>query len=98
MRDGKTRPFVVERSWSAPLGVYEESFYLIDPKSREVLFEGRPVERDLLGLQAMTVVSEEVTEPIALAPGTYAVVFSLGGVMGGEFEVEAFEVPAEEAA
>ncbi|MFP5298270.1 MAG: hypothetical protein ACLGHL_04710 [Actinomycetota bacterium] len=98
VKNGTTRPFVVERSWSAPLGVYEETFYLIDPKTREVLFEGPVVERDVLGLQAMTVVTEEVAEPIALKPGTYGVVFALGGVMGGEFEVEAFEIGSEEAA
>lgn len=97
IKNGRTRAFVVERSWSAPLGVYPESFYLIDPESREVLFEGRTVERDLLGLQAMTVVTERVDDPIDLEPGKYAIVFALGGVMGGEFPVEAFEV-SEEAA
>jgi len=35
---------------------------------------------------------------VLLAPGGYALVFSLGGMMGGEVPVEAFEVSAEAAA
>jgi hypothetical protein len=87
-------PFAVSRSWSAPAGTYRETFYLIDPGSREVLFEGPSADREIWGLQSMTDVVTEVSGSIALEPGTYAVVFGLGGVLGGEFPVEAFEVPS----
>lgn len=98
LRDGKTLPFTVAREWSAPAGHYEERWFLINPETREVLHEGP--SRDVLvwGLQSLTEFTDEVTEPISLQPGTYAVVFALGGLMGGEFEVEAAEVSSEAAA
>jgi hypothetical protein len=94
---GITMPFRVTRSWSAPAGHYLERFYLIDPNTREVLFEGPQHEVLIWGLQSLTEVADEIRAPLELPPGTYAVVFALGGVMGGEFEVEATEV-GEEAA
>ncbi|MGI8775493.1 MAG: hypothetical protein ACR2KQ_10905 [Actinomycetota bacterium] len=98
VRDSKTLPFVVTRSWSAPEGTYRETFYLIDPKSREVLFEG-PVREELVwGLQSLTEFTDTVTDPIALEPGSYAIVFSLGRGSGGEFPVEVVEVSEESAA
>jgi hypothetical protein len=45
-------------------------------------------------LQSLTEVETEVREPIPLEPGSYAIVFGLGGVLGGEFPVEAFDAPA----
>ena len=98
VRDGKTLPFKVVRGWSAPAGIYVERFYLIEPESREVHYESRAVERSLWGLQGLTEFETEVRDPIPLTPGKYAVVFSLGGLMGGEIPVEAFDVSAEEAA
>ena len=98
VRDGKTLPFLVGREWSAPAGVYVERFYIIDPKTREVLYEGPSAERSLWGLQGLTRFETEVRDPISLSPGTYEIVFSLGGMLGGEFPVEAFDVSAEEAA
>jgi hypothetical protein len=98
VRDGKTLPFRVTREWSGPAGRYVERFYLIEPQSREVLFEGPAIERSIWGLQGLTSFETEVRDPISLPPGTYAIVFSLGGMLGGEFPAEAFEVSAEEAA
>jgi hypothetical protein len=98
VRGSLTLPFVVTRAWSAPEGTYRETFYLIDPASREVLFEG-PVREELVwGLQSLTEFSDTVTEPIPLEPGTYAIVFSLGRGSGGEFPVEVAEVSEEDAA
>lgn len=91
LRGGKTLPFRVERSWSAPAGVYPEQWFLVRPDTREVLHEGLPVERAIWGLQGLTEVVDEVAEPLTLEPGSYLVVFSLGGHMGGQAEVEAFE-------
>ncbi|MGH2754709.1 MAG: hypothetical protein ACRDLB_09755 [Actinomycetota bacterium] len=98
VRNGRTLPFRVARTWSAPAGTYLERFYIIDPRSREVLYEGPAVERSVWGLQSLTEFATDVRDPISLAPGSYAVVFSLGRMLGGEVPVEAFEVSAEEAA
>lgn len=94
LRDGRTLPFSVERSWSAPAGMYAEQWFLVRPDTREVLYEGPSVERAIWGLQGLTEVADDVTEPVALEPGTYLIVFSLGGYMGGQAEVEAVEVGA----
>ncbi|HYP24580.1 MAG TPA: hypothetical protein VEV43_13500 [Actinomycetota bacterium] len=95
VRGGKTLPFRVERSWSAPAGVYPEQWFLVRPDSREVLHEGPVVERAIWGLQGLTEVAEDVTAPLALDPGSYLVVFSLGGHMGGQAEIEAFEASGD---
>ena len=93
LRAGKTLPFRVERSWSAPAGVYPEQWFLVRPDTREVLYEGPVVERAVWGLQGLTEVAEDVAEPIPLDPGSYLIVFALGGHMGGQQEVEAAEAP-----
>ena len=95
LRAGKTLPFRVERSWSAPAGVYPEQWFLVRPDTREVLHESAAVQRAIWGLQGLTDVTEEVADPIALDPGSYLVVFSLGGHMGGQAEVEAFEAASD---
>ncbi|MDQ3958021.1 MAG: hypothetical protein M3273_06820 [Actinomycetota bacterium] len=94
---GKTLPFRVERSWSAPAGIYPEQWFLVRPDTREVLYEGPVVERSIWGLQGLTEVADEVSDPLALEPGTYLIVFALGGQMGGQTEVEAAEAPATAA-
>ncbi len=97
LKDGVTLPFVVRRGWSAPLGHYAERFYIIDQKTREVLFEGPERTELVRGLQAVTEFVDEISMPLDLKPGPYGLVFALGGMMGGEETVEVFEV-AEEAA
>jgi hypothetical protein len=96
IRDGKTLPFVIERGWNAPAGYYPEGWYLVIPDSGEVLFASDQSVKLIWGLAAVTDLSDEVTPAIPLTPGKYLVVFSLGGIKGGELEVEAFE--ASEAA
>ncbi|MDP9068169.1 MAG: hypothetical protein M3N53_07470 [Actinomycetota bacterium] len=97
IRDGMTLPFVVTREWSAPEGYYAEQWFLVDPETSEVLFEGPLEERLIWGLQSRTECRDEVTEPVALAPGRYQIVFGLGGLRGGDVDVEAIEAPAEAA-
>jgi hypothetical protein len=92
LRRGHTLPFVVERAWNAPMGHYPEQFFIVDPGTREVLYASPLVERAIWGLQSLTEVADEVSTPIELAPGNYLVVFALGGVKGGEIDVEATEV------
>lgn len=93
--DGVTLPFIVSRGWSAPAGVYLEQMFLIDPQTREVLYEGPSRETAVWGLQSRTIITDEVKRKIALTPGKYAVVFALDSVAGGEFEVEAVEVAVD---
>ena len=95
LRAGKTLPFRIERSWSAPAGVYPEQWFLVRPDTREVLHEGTVVERPIWGLQGLTDVADEVADPVALDPGSYLIVFALGGNMGGQAEVEAFEAEGD---
>lgn len=98
LKNGRSLPFAVTRAWLAPVGYYQEAWYLVNPETREVLYEGPSQPRLIYGLQSFTKVSDVVTEPIALTPGRYLIVFALGGLKGGEVEVEASEAPAEEAA
>ena len=89
IKNGRTLPFVVSRSWSAPAGHYNEAWYLVDPSTREVLYESSSGEVRVWGLQSWTEFSDTVTEPIPLAPGSYLIVFALGGRQGGEMTVSA---------
>lgn len=98
LRGGRTLPFVVERAWNAPAGHYAESWYVVDPQTREVLYEGPVRELVVRGLLTWTDVADEVAAPFELAAGTYLLVFALDGVLGGQVEVQAAEAPAEEAA
>jgi hypothetical protein len=92
LRNGRTLPFVVARSWSAPAGHYDEAWYLVDPSTREVHFEGPKREVRVWGLQSWTEFADTVSEPIRLAAGDYLIVFALGGVKGGEMTTAAAEV------
>jgi hypothetical protein len=98
IRGGTTLPFIVERGWNAPLGYYNETWYLVHPETREVLSEGPAQVRLIRGLPTVTDVVDEIREGIELRPGTYQIVFALDGVKGAEIDVQAIEVPAEEAA
>jgi hypothetical protein len=98
LKDGRTLPFVVARTWSAPAGHYSEQWFLVHPETREVLYEGPARTAPILGLQAPTDLLDEVREPFPLEPGSYLVVFALGGIMGGQIEIEAAAGPSEEAA
>jgi hypothetical protein len=98
VRNGKSLPFVVTREWSAPEGYYIEQWFIVKPDTGEVFIEGPPREALIWGLQARTELVDEVLEGFPLEPGSYQVVFALGGLKGGEIDVEVVEAPAEEAA
>lgn len=97
-RDGRTLPFVVHRQWSAPAGYYVEQWFLVKPETGEVFIEGRAKQSLILGLQSRTELTDEVAEELPLEPGAYQLVFALGGLKGGEVDVQVVEAPAEEAA
>ena len=98
LQDGKTLPFEVYRAWSAPAGYYPEQWFLVDPKTREVLYESRAVTRHMFGLQAPTEVTDVVNEPLELPAGGYQVVFALGGLKGGELDVTVRQADTASAA
>lgn len=98
LQSGTTRPFEVLRMWSAPAGHYAEQWFVVNPATREVLYESILRESLIHGLQSPTEISDRVEESIRLDPGTYHIVFSLGRWPGGELEIEAFEVPTQQAA
>ena len=89
LQDGKTLPFEVYRAWSAPAGYYPEQWFLVDPKTKEVLYESPARTRHIFGLQAPTEITDIVEEPFELPAGAYQVVFALGGLKGGEIDVSA---------
>lgn len=89
LEDGRTLPFTVTRAWNAPAGNYSERWYLVDPETREVLLEGPEHQVLIWGLLAWTEVTDRSPAAIPLTPGTYLVVFALGGIMGGQIEVVA---------
>lgn len=92
VKDGRTLPFIVDRAWNAPAGVYPEQWFLVEPESREVLYEGPRELQKISGLLSWTSVTDEVTETFELAGGNYLIFFALGGIMGGQAEVAAVEV------
>ena len=94
LKGGRTLPFFVWREWIAPAGHYAERFYLVDKESREIIWEGPQRQQTTWGLQGGTEERTTIDESIPLDAGSYLVVFALGGVSGGEFDVDAFEVPA----
>ena len=91
IREGKTLPFVVSRGWNAPAGYYPEAFYIVAPDTGEVYYESPAVTRLIWGLPSITDVESLIEEPIELPQGTYSLVFSLGGIKGGETTVEVFD-------
>jgi hypothetical protein len=94
VRRGRALPFVVWRQWIAPAGHYAERFYLVDKDSREIIWEGPQRNQTTWGLQGATEETTTIDDSFPLEPGSYLVVFALGGVSGGEFDVDAVEVPA----
>jgi hypothetical protein len=98
LRDGRTLPFTVWRQWIAPAGHYAERFYLVNKETREIIYEGPERLVSAWGLQGATEVTTEITDSFPLGADAYLLVFALGGVSGGEFEVAAAEIPSEGAA
>jgi hypothetical protein len=97
-RNGRSLPFEVIREWSAPEGYYSEQWFLVKGDTGEVFVEGPLEQRLVWGLQARTEFRDEVRESFALPAGAYKLVFALGGLKGGEIEVEVAEASTEAAA
>lgn len=93
VQENRTLPFSVTRAWSAPAGRYLERWFLVEPSTRTVIFEG-PVREEALiwGLQAPSSLTDRLMNSIPLDPGPYLLVCALGGHKGAEVEVEAVPV------
>lgn len=93
--DGRSRPFVVERSWIGPMGHYREE-WSIRQEGGEVLAKGGSREIFVRGFQSIRTFSDLVETPLTLKPGKYELVFHVDGVFMGSADIEA--VPAAAAA
>ncbi len=94
----RTLPFSVTRSWSAPAGRYLERWFLVDPESRAVVFEG-PIRDEVLiwGLQSLSSLTDRLMNSFSLEPGPYLLVFALGGHKAAEVGIEAVTMSEERA-
>lgn len=87
VRDGKSLPFLVERSWSGPAGHYIEQWSL-RRGMREVVYKSQPNSVFVRGIQSLTTHTDRVEEAIPLEPGSYRLVFVVEGHFMGSVEVE----------
>lgn len=98
LQRGRTLPYVVMRAWNAPAGNYVDAWYLVDPPTREVLFEGPKRRVSIWGLLSWTELTDTAEEPVALEPGNYEIVFALSGLLGGRLDVSAHDATGAESA
>lgn len=91
---GRTRPFVVERSWSGPAGNYRE-VWSIRRTMDDIVYSSGERQISVWGMQAVSDFRDRVDEPLNLVPGNYRLVFVIEGRFMGSID---FAVRAEEAA
>lgn len=85
--DGRTLPFIVERSWSGAAGNYIEQ-WSIRREMRDIMYKSEPRQIFVRGLQSLTKHTDRVNEPIALDPGSYRLVFVVEGYFMGSADIE----------
>ena len=90
LNNGRTMPFLVERTWSGPAGGYNEQ-WSIRRGGKEIVYssESKPVW--VKGLQSIRTYTDRVDEPISLDAGTYNLVFIAEGYFMGSREITAAE-------
>lgn len=91
--DGRTTPFVVERSWSGPAGTYRE-VWSIRRTMDDIFYSSAERLISVWGMQAASEFSNRVDEPLNLEPGNYRLVFVVEGRFMGSRDLV---VTAEEA-
>lgn len=94
--DGRTTPFMVERSWLGPMGHYWERWSL-RRKGEEVILEGEPSEIFVRGFQSVRTFTDTVDRPLALEPGSYELHFHVDGEFMGSVDIEASAVSSAAA-
>lgn len=85
--NGRTRPFLLRRSWSGPAGHYHEQWVLT--KDKTPVHQSEPKEIFVRGMQARSEYVDLVTEDIPLEPGDYELVFIVEGRLMGTAPVKA---------
>ncbi|MGH2810264.1 MAG: hypothetical protein ACRDIA_05220 [Actinomycetota bacterium] len=95
LKNGKTLPFLVERTWSGPAGSYNEQ-WSIRRGGKEIVYgsESKPIW--VKGLQSIRTYTDRVDEPISLEAGTYNLVFVAEGYFMGSREITAAEAGGPE--
>lgn len=93
--DGKTLPFLVERSWSGPAGNYVEQ-WSIRRSMGETIYQSDAKYVFVRGIQSITKHVDRVDEPIWMEPGAYRLVFVIEGFFMGSADIQV--VPAGSAA
>lgn len=93
--EGKTLPFLMERSWSGPAGNYVEQ-WSIRRAMGEIIYQGEPKYVFVRGIQSATLHVDQVDEPFSMEPGTYRLVFVVEGFFMGAAEIQV--APAGSAA
>lgn len=93
--DGKTLPFILERSWSGPAGNYIER-WSIRRSMQEIIYQSDPQYIFVRGIQSITKHADRVDQPISLEPGAYRLVFVVDGYFMGAADIEV--APAGSAA
>lgn len=88
LEDGRTKPFIVERSWIGPMGHYWEQ-WSIRGKDGEVVVQGDQRQIFVKGFQSIRTFSDRVDRPVALQPGKYDLVFHVENIFMGSVEIEA---------
>lgn len=90
VESGRTRPFIVERSWIGPMGHYRES-WSIRAGDGSVIFEGPTKEIFVKGFQSIRTFTDRVDTPVSLEPGKYTLAFKVEGVFMDSVDIEAAE-------
>lgn len=96
LKEQRTLPFVVERSWAGPAGYYVEQWSL-RRGMKQIVHQSPARYVRVRGIQSVTTEIDRVSEPIELEPGIYTLVLVLNGVFLGSVEVEA-RAPTDAAA
>lgn len=84
---GKTKPFLVVRSWSGPSGNYNEHWSL-RRGGRHIIHQGPTHQMSVRGMQSVTELTDRVGDAIDLEPGTYQLVFVVEGRFMGSVDID----------
>jgi hypothetical protein len=94
---GRTKPFLLERSWIGPMGHYWEQWSLRRPGG-EAIHKSEPAEIFVRGFQSIRTFTDRVDQPVPLEPGKYEVVFHVEGIYMGSTEIEVSAATSDAAA
>lgn len=85
IKDGKTTPFIVERTWGAPAGHYIEEWSIRD--GAKILHRSGSRSIFIRGLQSSTTHRDEIAQPLSLPVGDLQLVLVVEGRFMGSVGV-----------